>query len=311
MPRESKLPKPLQPMLATLTDSPFDDPVWVFENKWDGFRMVASIKRGKVTLYSRNGKIISDSYLPVARALEQVKRDVVIDGELVARDAHGISRFQLLQNALRAEARLLYCIFDIMFCDGEDLRGLALLERKDRLRRILPKHSLLSFSKHRAEYGVRYFKEAEKQGLEGIMAKRADSLYLSGTRSVDWLKIKTARRQEVVIVGFTAPRRSRPYLGSLVLAVRERDEWQYVGHVGTGFSHATLKKLHGKLWPLRTGSSPFRQRVKDEAVTTWVKPKLVAEVKFTEWTAAGEMRHPAYLGLRTDKRPEDVVRERE
>jgi bifunctional non-homologous end joining protein LigD len=298
-------------MLATLTDAPFDDPAWVFENKWDGFRMVASIEHGKVTLYSRNGKIISDSYLPVARALEKLKRDVVIDGELVARDAHGISRFQLLQNALRAEARLLYCIFDIMFCDGEDLRGVALLERKDRLRRILPKHSLLSFSKHRPEYGVRYFKEAEKQGLEGIVAKRADSLYLSGTRSADWLKIKTARRQEVVIVGFTAPRRSRPYLGSLVLAVREGGAWRYVGHVGTGFSHATLKKLHGKLRPLRTASPPFRQRVKDEAVTTWVKPKLVAEVKFTEWTAAGEMRHPAYLGLRDDKRPEDVVREME
>jgi bifunctional non-homologous end joining protein LigD len=276
-----------------------------------GRGVVASIERGKVTLYSRNGKIISDSYLPVARALEKLKRDVVIDGELVARDAHGISRFQLLQNALRAEARVLYCIFDIMFCDGEDLRGLALLERKDRLRRILPKHSLLSFSKHRPEYGVRYFKEAEEQGLEGIMAKRADSLYVSGTRSADWLKIKTARRQEVVIVGFTAPRRSRPYLGSLVLAVREGGEWRYVGHVGTGFSHATLKELHSKLRPLHMGSSPFRQRVKDEAVTTWVKPKLVADVKFTEWTAAGEMRHPAYLGLREDKRPEDVVRETE
>ena len=116
-------------------------------------------------------------------------------------------------------------------------------------------------------------------------------------------------RVRVVIVGFTAPRRSRPYLGSLVLAVRERGEWRYVDHVGTGFSHATLKELHGKLCPLRTGSSPFRQRVKDEAVTTWVKPKLVAEVKFTEWTAVGEMRHPAYLGLREDKRPEDVIRE--
>lgn len=225
----------------------------------------------------------------MARALEKVKRDVVIDGELVALDAHGISRFQLLQNALRAEAKVLYCIFDMMFCDGEDLRDLSLLERKDRLRRILPKHPLLSFSKHRPEYGVRYFREAKKQGLEGIMAKRADSLYFSGTRSADWLKIKTARRQEVVIAGFTAPRRSRPYLGSLVFAVREGSEWRYVGHVGTGFSHATLKQLHGKLWPLRTGSSPFRQRVKDEAVTTWVKPKLVAEVKFTEWTAAGEM----------------------
>jgi bifunctional non-homologous end joining protein LigD len=311
MPRESKLPKRLQPMLATLTDAPFDDPAWVFESKWDGFRMVASIEGGKVTLYSRNGKILSDSYLPVAKALEKVKADAVIDGELVALDAHGISRFQLLQNAFRAEAKLLYCAFDIMFCDGEDLRGLPLLERKRRLWRTLPRHSLLSFSEHRLEHGIRYFKEAEKRGLEGIMAKRADSLYRSGTRSADWLKIKTARRQEVLIAGFTAPRRSRPHFGALVLAVREGGEWRYVGHVGTGFSHATLKQLHGKLWPLRTVSSPFRRRVKDEAVTTWVKPKLVAEVKFTEWTAAGEMRHPACLGLREDKRPEDVVRETE
>jgi bifunctional non-homologous end joining protein LigD len=298
-------------MLATLTDAPFDDPAWVFESKWDGFRMVAAIERGKVTLYSRNGKIISDSYLPVAKAVETIKCDAVIDGELVALDADGISRFQLLQNALRAKAKLLYCIFDIMFCGAEDLRGLPLLERKERLRRILPRHSLLSFSKHRPEHGNQYFKEAEKQGLEGIMAKRIDSLYLSGKRSADWLKIKTARRQEAVIVGFTAPRRSRPYFGSLVLAVREGGEWRYVGHVGTGFSHATLKELHAKMWPLRTGSPPFRHRVKDEAVTTWVKPKLVAEVKFTEWTAAGEMRHPAYLGLREDKRPQDVVRELE
>ena len=226
----------------------------------------------KVTLYSRNGKIISDSYLPVAKALEKVKADAVLDGELVALDTHSVSRFQLLQNALRAEAKLLYCIFDMMFCEGEDLRGLRLLERKDRLRRVLPSHSLLSFSEHRPEHGVRYFKEAEKQGLEGIMAKRADSLYLSGARSSDWLKIKTAHRQEVVIAGFTAPRRSRPYFGSLVLAVREGDEWRYVGHVGTGFSHATLKELHGILWRLRTNSSPFRHRVKDEAVTTWVSP---------------------------------------
>jgi bifunctional non-homologous end joining protein LigD len=311
MPRESKLPKRLQPMLATLTDAPFDDPAWVFESKWDGFRMVATTERGKVTLYSRNGKIISHSYVPVARALEKVRADTVIDGELVALDAQDISRFQLLQNALRAEAKLLYCIFDMMFCNGEDLRGLPLLERKDRLRRLLPKDPLLSFSAHRREYGVRYFKEAETRGLEGLVAKRADSLYLSGTRSIDWLKIKTARRQEVVVVGFTAPRRSRPYFGALVLAVREPGEWCYVGHVGTGFSHAALEELHGWLWPLRTASSPFRQRVKDEAVTTWVRPEVVVEVKFTEWTAAGEMRHPAYLGLREDKRAEDVVRETE
>src|SRR5262245_7655113 len=143
------------------------------------------------------------------------------------------------------------------------------------------------------------------------MAKRKSSKYLSGARSTDWLKIKTARRQEMVIVGFTAPRRSRPHFGALVLAVREGSAWRYAGHVGTGFSHAALGEIYGLLQPLRTASSPFRERVKDEAATTWVKPKLVAEVKFTEWTSAGEMRHPVFLGLRTDKRPQDVVREPE
>jgi bifunctional non-homologous end joining protein LigD len=297
-------------MLATLTDAAFDDPDWVFETKWDGFRMVASLERGKVTLYSRNGKIISDSYLPVARALERLEFDVVLDGELVALDRRGVSHFQLLQNALRAEATLRYCIFDVMFLKGEDLRDLPLVERKEKLRRLVPKHPLLSFSAHRSRYGVKFFEEAMDQGLEGIMAKRKSSKYLSGTRTTDWLKIKTARRQEVVITGFTAPRRSRPYFGALVLALRDRNVWRYIGHVGTGFSHRTLEELHGKLMSLKTPSSPFGVRVKDAAVTTWVKPKLVAEVKFTEWTSAGEMRHPVFLGLREDKKAEDVTREK-
>jgi bifunctional non-homologous end joining protein LigD len=310
MARVSKLPKPLQPMLATLTDAPFDDPDWVFESKWDGFRMVAVIKRGRVTLYSRNGQIVSENYKPVAKALEKVEHDAVIDGELVAIDGKGISRFQLLQNALRTTARLRYCVFDLMEVDGEDLRRLPLLERKGRLKPIVPKDRLVSFSNHRARYGKRYFKEAERKGLEGIMAKRADSLYLPGARSADWLKIKTAKRQEAVIVGFTAPRRSRKHFGALVLALREGTRWRYVGHVGTGFSNEALADLHAKLAPLRTSSSPFNQRVKDEQVTTWVKPRLVAEVKFSEWTAGGEMRHPAFLGLRKDKRPEEVVLEK-
>ena len=298
-------------MLATLTDAPFDDPAWVFEDKFDGFRMVAVIKDGSVTLYSRNGKIISHSYAEVARAVERFKVDAVLDGELVALDPHGFSRFQLLQNARRHEAKLLYCVFDMMFCDGEDLRGLALLERKKRLRSVLPRHHLLSFSQQRKELGRKFFAEAEKRGLEGIMAKRADSRYRSGERTGDWLKIKTAKRQEVVIAGFTAPRRSRPYFGALVLAVRDGRAWRYIGHVGAGFSHAALEELHGRLVPLQTAKSPFPGRVKDEAVTTFVRPKLVAEVKFTEWTSAGEMRHPVYLGLRADKRAEDVTREEE
>jgi bifunctional non-homologous end joining protein LigD len=142
------------------------------------------------------------------------------------------------------------------------------------------------------------------------MAKRADSPYASGRRTADWLKVKTAQRQEVVIAGFTAPRRTRPFFGALVLAIRERDAWRYIGHVGTGFSHQVLEELHGKLVRLKTAKSPFSAKVKDERVTTWVRPSLVAEVKFAEWTGKGELRQPVYLGLRSDKNAKDVVREK-
>ena len=310
MSQTSTLPKRLQPMLATLTDAPFDDPDWIFEDKYDGFRMIAEIERGKVTLYSRNGKIISHSYIEVAKALEGVKSDAVIDGELVAIGKDGVSHFQLLQNALRHEAKLLYCAFDLMFETGTDLRKQPLLERKKRLKAILPRNKLIAFSRHRKANGREFFAEAERKGLEGVMAKRADSVYASGSRSPEWLKIKTAKRQEVVIAGFTAPKRSRPFFGALVLAVRENEAWRYIGHVGTGFSHQTLEELHAKLVKLRAAKSPFPAKVKDEGVTTWVKPLLVAEVKFAEWTSKGELRQPVYLGLRSDKNAKDVVRER-
>jgi bifunctional non-homologous end joining protein LigD len=309
MSRTSTLPKRLQPMLATLTDAPFDDPGWVFEDKYDGFRMIAEIKNGKVALYSRNGKIISRNYIEVAKALEGVEADAVIDGELVAIGRDGVSHFQLLQNALRHEAKLLYCAFDLMFENGEDLRKRPLLERKERLKAVLPSDKLIEFSRHRKANGTKFFAEAERKGLEGIMAKRADSAYASGSRTADWLKIKTAKRQEVVVAGFTAPKRTRPFFGALVLAVREDDTWRYIGHVGTGFSHKALEELHAKLVKLKVPKSPFAGRVKDERVTTWVRPSLVAEVRFAEWTGKGELRQPVYLGLRADKRAKDVVRE--
>ena len=311
MTRSSTLPKRLQPMLATLADAPFDDERWIFEDKYDGFRMVATIEGGGVTLYSRNGKIISQQYVEVAKALEGIKHDAVVDGELIAIGADGISHFQLLQNARRLEAKLRYCAFDLMFQNGSDLRRLPLLDRKKRLKAILPKHKLIAFSRHRATFGTKFFKEADRKGLEGIMAKRADSHYLSGSRTDNWLKIKTSKRQEVVIAGFTAPRRTRPCFGALALAVREGEEWRFIGHVGAGFNHATLKELYAKLVKLKIQRSPFPKKVRGEAVTTWVKPSLVAEVKFTEWTNSGEMRHPVYLGLRSDKRADEVMRERE
>src|SRR3979411_559375 len=177
MSRTSTLPKRLQPMLATLTDAPFDDPGWVFVDKYDGFRMIAEIKNGNVALYSRNGKIISRSYIEVAKALERVEADAVIDGELVAIGKDGVSHFQLLQNALRHEAKLLYCAFDLMFENEVDLRQQPLLERMKRLKAILPRDMLISFSPHRKGDGTKFFVEAERKGLEGIMAKRAHTAY--------------------------------------------------------------------------------------------------------------------------------------
>jgi bifunctional non-homologous end joining protein LigD len=298
----------LRPMLATLTDRPFDDPDWVFETKWDGFRAIALARPGHASLYSRNGNDISRKYPSICDALAAIKHEAVLDGELVALDEHGRSRFQLLQNAERESVRLLYCVFDLLYLDGKDLRGKTLLERKAELAKILPKNPLLLYSTHVVGEGIKAFNRAKRAREEGVIAKLASGRYHSGVRTREWLKVKASQEQEVVIVGFTAPRRSRKYFGALVLAVRDGSKWKYAGRAGTGFNAETLRSLHAMMVPL-ISKKPIAEKVPDEANTTWIKPKLVAEVKFTEWTAAGEMRHPAFLGLRTDKPATQVTRE--
>ena len=300
----------LRPMFATLTDKPFDDPDWVFETKWDGFRAIAVAKPGQAALYSRNLNDISRKYPSICAALAKIKYEAVLDGELVALDEHGRSRFQLLQNAEREFARLLYCVFDLLYLDDKDLRGKTLLERKGALEKILPKSPLLLYSAHVVGEGIEAFNRAKRAHEEGVMAKLSISLYHSGMRTRDWLKVKASQEQEVVIVGFTAPRGSRKYFGALVLAVREGTGWRYVGRAGTGFDTKTLRTVYDTLVPLITDKKPIPQKVPDAGNTSWVKPKLVAEVKFTEWTAAGEMRHPVFLGLRTDKPATEVIREK-
>jgi bifunctional non-homologous end joining protein LigD len=299
----------LRPMLATLTDQPFDDKAWVFETKWDGFRAIAVVGPGHARLYSRRGHDISAKYPTICRALAAMKHEAVLDGELVALDAHGRSRFQLLQNAGRNSARLLYCVFDLLYLDGKDLRGKPLLQRKVELERILPKNPLLHYSAHVVGDGIKAFAGAKRAGEEGVMAKLASGGYHSGRRTREWLKVKASQEQEVVIVGFAAPKGQRRFFGSLVLAVRDGNAWKYAGRAGTGFTQSSLRELHDKLAPLITKVKPIVAKVPSEAGTTWVKPKLVAEVRFTEWTAAGEMRHPVFLGLRTDKKATEVMRE--
>jgi bifunctional non-homologous end joining protein LigD len=198
-----------------------------------------------------------------------------------------------------------------LFVAGNDIRQKPLLERKKILKDLLPRDPLLRYSEHVAEFGKREFAKAQRAHEEGVIAKRAEGLYYSGKRTREWLKFKAVHEQEVVIVGFTEPRGSRKYFGSLVLVVRDKAKrsWVYAGHVGTGFDHAALKSIYETMQPLRTDRKPFDQKVKDENATTWLSPKLVGEVQFTEWTSESEMRHPVFLGLRADKKAIDVIRE--
>jgi len=300
-------------MLATLVDAPFDDQRWVFETKWDGFRLITEKRGHAVKLWSRNGIDVTTRYAVLLPALQKIDGSCVIDGELCALDAHGRSRFQLLQNALNKKAKLLYVVFDALFVGGKDIREKPLLERKKILKALMRRDPLLHYSEHVAEFGRREFAKAQRAHEEGVIAKHSTGLYYSGKRTREWLKFKAVHEQEVVIVGYTEPRRSRKYFGSLVLAVRDKamKRWVYAGHVGTGFDQAALKSLHGTMQPLRTHKKPFDQKVKDEKATTWLIPKLVGEVKFSEWTSEGEMRHPAFLGLRSDIEAFDVTREQQ
>jgi bifunctional non-homologous end joining protein LigD len=258
-----------KPMLATLVDEPFDDKRWVFETKWDGFRLITEKRGHSVRMWSRNGVDVTTKYEVLLAALQKAEGSCVIDGELCALDAHGRSHFQLLQNALNKKATLLYVVFDALFVGDKDIRKKPLLERKEMLKALLPRDPLIRYSEHVAQFGKQEFAKAQRAHEEGVIAKRAAGLYYSGKRTREWLKFKAVHEQEVVIVGYTAPRRSRKYFGSLVLAVRDKAKkrWAYAGHVGTGFDEAALKSLYETMQPLRTREKPFDQKVKYENAT--------------------------------------------
>ncbi|MBX4201958.1 DNA ligase D, partial [Candidatus Saccharibacteria bacterium] len=240
--------------------------------------------------------------------LRNLKAPAVLDGEIVVLDDAGHSGFELLQNyGRRPEGELAYYVFDILWLDGHDLTGLKLTDRKELLKTLLPKAGLIRYSDHINTKGKQFFKSAQKQKLEGIMAKNGQSQYKTGKRSE---QIKTHLRQEAIICGFTEPRGSRKYIGALILGVYEKDRLKYVGHAGGGGNVQLLKDLLQKLKTIETGKSPFSQKIKPNAPVHWVKPKLLVEVSFSEWTADGLMRQPIFKGLRTDKDPKDVTQEK-
>ena len=299
----------IEPMKAVLADTPFSDPGWVFERKLDGIRCIAIRDGSGVSLMSRTARRMNDQFPELVRALEaDPARDFIADGEIVAFEGSVTSFARLQQRARRRVPVFLY-VFDLPRHDGEDLRPLPLRERKARLRRALEFSGPIRFNPHRkGEHGEELYHEACRKGLEGVIAKRADSPY-TGKRSRDWLKLKCHAEQELVIGGFTAPRGSRTEFGALLVGYYEDGSLSYAGKVGTGFDQPTLRSLGANLRELEQPESPFAPFKPIPPGTRWVRPELVAQVGFAEWTRDGRLRHPRYIGLREDKPAREVVRE--
>jgi len=306
------MPHGVKPMLATLVAKPFDLPDWIFEVKWDGYRAIAEIRDGSVSLYSRNGISFDKKYSPIAEALRKFGFDAVLDGEVVVVDDQGSPDFQALQHYPDSgSGHLLYYVFDLLYFRGHDLTDLPLVRRKDLLKKILPSTPRIRFSNHVWKEGALFYAVAREKGLEGIVAKHSQSPYETGRRSRQWLKIKTRLTQEGVIAGFTEPGGSRKYFGALVLGAFKGDELIYIGHLGGGFTANHLKDIRERLNPLIQKECPFTLKPETHTPVTWVKPELVCEVALSGWTGDGVMRQPVFLRLREDKTPREVTRETE
>jgi bifunctional non-homologous end joining protein LigD len=312
--RAARMPAEIKPMLATLVDAPFSDAEWIFETKWDGFRSICFVRNGDVRFLSRNQIEMTPQYPELAKVGKHVAaREAILDGEIVALDKDGMPRFQLLQNKLRirsgsyapaSKATIVYFVFDLLYVDGQDLRNCSVVERKAALAKILRPAGFVKMSDHVEGEGEAFFREIEKFHLEGMIAKRADSKYLP-RRTTDWLKVKTIMRAEVVVAGYTQPRGTRSHFGSLVCGLYRGDELHYVAHVGGGFNEKLLASIHKLMQPLRVDKSSFVKPPKTNEPVQWIKPALVAEVKFSEWTADNRLRQPIFVGLREDKDPKD------
>jgi bifunctional non-homologous end joining protein LigD len=308
--RAAPAPSRAAPMKAVLTDRRFSDPGWIFERKLDGVRCVAIRDGAGVRLLSRNDLPQNDRYPEIVEALAADTRErFAIDGEVVAFEGSRTSFTRLARRQREFVPVYLYA-FDVLWLDGFDVRRLPLRSRKRLLRRAIRFHGPIRFTPYRNEDGERLFAEACARGWEGLIAKRAVSVY-SERRSRDWLKLKCEQGQELVVAGYTDPQGARSGFGALLLGYWEGGELRYAGRVGTGFDEATLAALSRRLADLAAPANPFSARDEiDVKGPHWVEPVLVAQVGFTEWTRDGRLRHPRFLGLREDKAAADVVRER-
>lgn len=305
------------PMLATLTDKRFSRQGWLFEPKWDGERCLVFRRGRELNLFSRNRIQLNEKYPEVVEVVyQQEATSFIADGEIVTFE-DGITSFAKLQTrmqvrhpstALLRHAPVWFYLFDLLYLDGYDIRQLPLQYRKEVLRNAFDFQGSLRFTEHRQTEGETYYRKACQNGWEGVIAKNGDSVYVS-RRTRDWLKFKCKQEQEFVIGGYTDPRGNRIGFGALLLGFYRGRKLVYAGKVGTGFDQDLLRRLGKKLVRLETAAPPFAENGLPRRGVHWVKPKLVAQIGYTEWTTGGKLRHPRFLGLRQDKRPEDVVRE--
>jgi DNA ligase D-like protein (predicted ligase) len=317
--QRSAHPKWIPPMLATLVAEPFSQKGWFFEPKLDGERCLALRNGGDVQLFSRNQKLLNQKYPELVNAFGNQKlQRFAVDGEIVTFDG-GVTSFSKLQQRmqvrypseeLRRRIPVWIYLFDLLYMDGYDIRQVPLRYRKELLRRALDFHDPICFTEHRETAGEAYYKQACRKRWEGILEKNSESVYVS-KRSREWLKVKCIREQEFVIGGYTDPKGQRVGFGALLVGYYEDGKLMHAGKVGTGFDEETLRRLSKELSRLEVKNSPFTAGALPKRGVHWVRPKLVAQIGFTEWTADGKLRHPRFLGLRDDKRPEEVVRERE
>ncbi|MBV9963404.1 MAG: DNA ligase D, partial [Parafilimonas sp.] len=310
-------------MLATLVDKPFDEEGWLYEVKWDGYRAVIYLHNGEVQMRSRNNKPFDEKFYPLHETLQQWKINAVLDGEIMVINDKGISNFSDLQNwRSEADGELILYLFDVLWLDGYNVMNLPLTERKEILQSLQLPSTNIRISESFNAGATEFFEVAKKLNLEGIIAKKADSIYLPDKRSRDWLKIKTGKRQEVVIGGFTNNEGSNKLFSALLVGVNENGVLHYTGKIGTGFSQKLQQQMMKQFKPLITKKMPFdfepdinkpsRFRPNPPmAKATWLKPQLICEVSYAEMTSDGVMRHPSFEGMRTDKNANDVVLEKE
>ncbi|MCG9790873.1 DNA ligase D [Flavobacterium algicola] len=300
------------PILATTATTAFDNKEWIFEKKYDGYRTIAVIDKNEINLFSRNQQLLSKDFQPITDDLKNINHSVIIDGEVVIEDENGQSNFQMLQNYIKTgKGELKYYVFDLLNLDHNDLRNLKLIERKELLQLLLEQNKLSKtfYSKHIEEKGIAFFEKSTELKEEGIMAKKATSTYLTGKRTADWLKIKNHLQDEAVIVGITKSKNVTDTFGALLLAQYSNTNLKYIGKCGSGFTQQSLKDLFNTFQPYFTDKSPLPEKISIREEIQWLVPHFVCSVKFSQWTNNKRLRHPVFLGIRTDKNLKDITTE--